>query len=648
MNKFSGSYYVDPIGLAAGLALWWIGDVSISILKDSVNFIDTLVSLNGEEPWYCTFIYGPPHRSDKEQFWAQLHQIRQCPNAKWCMIGDVNIVAVQNDKEGGNPMNKNQAKWFLDFIDVAGLIELPIKGGIFTWSNMRSDRDAIAEKLDKILVSNEWSLAFPKEIGILETTVVSDHNLIVLMLEGLKKKRKKEFNFESRWLLEEDCHKNFNEAWSENSVCTGHLKLNSKLKKARVKLKRWSGSKYGKSRQTIEGIKHRLLNPQKQPLTIQTKEEISFLKMELQKLWESEERHWHQRARVNWIKFGDKNTKFFHATTIQRNRKNAIVKIKSVDGSWLEDEGEICREFENHFKKLYTKEEDIDIGILQDLIPQLITTDINSVLCREVTEEEIKKAVFDMGTLKAPGSDGFSRIFYHTFWETIKLEVISTVSEFFHHGAFDESLNKTNIVLIPKMKNPEEVNQFRPISLCNFSLKIITKILASRLRIFLPEIIPIHQSAFVNRRLIHDNIILAHEAFHAMKKKIRGSDGIMALKIDLEKAYDKVDCAACVARDVTGQIINGDAISFPSYSVSSAETMAGVIDRINSVMPNVWESAAVEKDIASLVAPFPFFSFRFVKRECNVVADWVARANLKGFCPSNWFANPPPELLSLL
>ncbi|KAK8588423.1 hypothetical protein V6N12_022865 [Hibiscus sabdariffa] len=149
-NKFAGSFYVEPRGLAGGLALWWKENVSITIMRDSVNFIDTLVSFNDEEPWQCTFIYGPPHSSDKKQFWESFQQTRNHSTTKWCIIGDVNIVAKQEDKLGGAPVNKNQAKWFLDFMDNSGLIELPIKGGLFTWSNCRRDNDAITERIDKI------------------------------------------------------------------------------------------------------------------------------------------------------------------------------------------------------------------------------------------------------------------------------------------------------------------------------------------------------------------------------------------------------------------------------------------------------------------------------------------------------------------
>ncbi|KAK9011803.1 hypothetical protein V6N11_039883 [Hibiscus sabdariffa] len=104
----------------------------MSILKETSNFIDVLVSLNGEEPWQCTFIYGHPHTADRQLFWTSFHQNRIDHTNKWCVIGDVNIVADHSEKDGGAPVNNNQAKWFLDFMDASDLIELPIKGGMFT------------------------------------------------------------------------------------------------------------------------------------------------------------------------------------------------------------------------------------------------------------------------------------------------------------------------------------------------------------------------------------------------------------------------------------------------------------------------------------------------------------------------------------
>ena len=115
------------------------------------------------------------------------------------------------------------------------------------------------------------------------------------------------------------------------------------------------------------------------------------------------------------------------------------------------------------------------------------------------------------------------------------------VREFFETGEFDERMNQTNICLIPKNERPANMAEFRPISLCNVSYKIISKILSARLKKILPELISETQSAFVARRLITDNILVAKEMFHALRTNHSCNSKYVAIKTDMSKAYDSVE-----------------------------------------------------------------------------------------------------------
>lgn len=109
--------------------------------------------------------------------------------------------------------------------------------------------------------------------------------------------------------------------------------------------------------------------------------------------------------------------------------------------------------------------------------------------------------------------------------------------DLFQSGHIPQEVNKTVVVLIPKTDHPDSFNMYRPISLCTVMYKTITKIVANRLQNLLPEFIGPHQTSFVPGRHINENIIIAQEIIHSMHQKT-GRKGFMAIKVDLEKAYD--------------------------------------------------------------------------------------------------------------
>lgn len=112
--------------------------------------------------------------------------------------------------------------------------------------------------------------------------------------------------------------------------------------------------------------------------------------------------------------------------------------------------------------------------------------------------------------------------------------------KFLNKRVFDSGINHAHIALISKISNPSKASDFRPMSLCNVVHKI-SKAFVNRLKPTLPTIIFKSQSAFIPRRLIMDNVIVAYEAFHTMKTRQRGLQSCMTIKLNISKAYDRIE-----------------------------------------------------------------------------------------------------------
>ena len=142
---------------------------------------------------------------------------------------------------------------------------------------------------------------------------------------------------------------------------------------------------------------------------------------------------------------------------------------------------------------------------------------------------------------KSPGPDGMSLIFFQKYLDVVGPQVIQSVIHILRTGIMPNGLNDTYICLIPKVKSPQKIIEYRLVSLCNVIYKIASKVLANRLKGVLSEVVSDAQSAFVPRRQITDNILVAFEVMHCIKQRRKGKEGLMAIKLDMSKEYDRVE-----------------------------------------------------------------------------------------------------------
>ena len=146
-----------------------------------------------------------------------------------------------------------------------------------------------------------------------------------------------------------------------------------------------------------------------------------------------------------------------------------------------------------------------------------------------------------MGPTKALGLDDMNALFCKKIWHIVGDNVIATGLDFFNFGNMVPKINYTHIVLIPKVKSPEKMSDFRPISLFNVIYNIVSKVLANRLKQILPLLISPTQSVVVLGLLITDNVLVAYEVLHTMHYRKKGKIGSLSLKLDIHKVYNRVE-----------------------------------------------------------------------------------------------------------
>ncbi|KAK2360556.1 hypothetical protein QL285_085815 [Trifolium repens] len=253
-----------------------------------------------------------------------------------------------------------------------------------------------------------------------------------------------------------------------------------------------------------------------------------------------EEAFWKQRAKMHGLKEVDLNTNFFHMSATARMKVKKIEKLKNEEDEVITGQQNICEVASRYFQELFKSKGGIQDTVLSLITPR-VSADDNALLEAPITKEEICIALFQMHPDKSPGPDGFNPAFFQNFWNICGDDIFDAVKDWLGRGYFPSTLNETNICFIPKCYSPSSMKDFRPISLCNVLYKVVSKLLANKLKRVLDKYISEEQSAFVEGRSIIDNAVIAIEVIHCLKRRTKGAKGELALKIDFSKAYDKVE-----------------------------------------------------------------------------------------------------------
>ena len=138
---------------------------------------------------------------------------------------------------------------------------------------------------------------------------------------------------------------------------------------------------------------------------------------------------------------------------------------------------------EDYFRDIYHTSYPFNIDQVVQLVEPKVTRAMNNILLLPYTAEEVRTALFQMNPSKAPGPDGMNAFFFHKFWHIVSPDIIKAILDFLNSSHILKSINYTHLALIPKTKSPDHMTQFRPIGLCNVIYKIISKVLANRLKI---------------------------------------------------------------------------------------------------------------------------------------------------------------------
>lgn len=512
-------------GLSGGLLTIWSADhISVSSHTISQNWI-LIQGINkiNDCSFACINIYAPQTATQKLHLWREIESvISRLGELCLCILGDFNVVRSSSEKQDCL-FNGNTARDFNSFISTNSLLDIPILNSFFTWIGLGLKRG----QLDRALVSTSW---YGDGNWILQALdrKLSDHKPLVLKSKN-NDWGPRPFKFFNCWLDNQDLAQQLKSAWSQtNSTNPQH-----KFRTLRHVARQWNEKKLGNIDTQIKlAEKSQEENDQARsgnPVT-------TFKTAELRELYRNKASMLWQKSRARWNLHGERNSRFFHKIMVRRRSYNGIKKLHLGEDVFYKPI-QIKMILKKHFQSLLQEPQIDKVFSIGSLLQTKLDSDQSKELEREFSLQEIESALRSTDKTKAPGPDRINAGVLTMLWPEIKNDVLKFFKDFHHSGILPKGSNSSFIALIPKRPNASHPSDFRPISLMNALTKLLTKVMATRLKALMPDLVSEHQSAFIKGRQVTDGILITSEIV-SMLQQNKLHDIIF--KIDFEKAFDRV------------------------------------------------------------------------------------------------------------
>ncbi|XP_074313938.1 uncharacterized protein LOC141649142 [Silene latifolia] len=357
-------------------------------------------------------------------------------------------------------------------------------------------------KLDRALANSAWFLRYPSTSANYMAPGISDHSPVVVTVFD-DPPIKPRFSFLNCWIDHPQYKDIVKGAWDLPVAGSIPYKLFAKLKNVKNALTPLHRAHFNGIADKVKALRDKLhccqLDLQTNPLS------PSLISAEKELLQQ-------------YCKF--KNIEKNILKQKERKQQQILGHIKDRFGQERVGLNEVAAGFLDYYKSLLGSQQDIlplDDAFIQRS-PCVQSTDMANLI-RPVEVDEIKVALFDTGSDKTPGPDGFSSAFFKNSWDLVAKDFCKTVNSFFTTGRMSKQANTTLIALIPKKKVFDSVLDFRPISCCTTFYKTVSKILSKRLQALLPVLIGPKQATFVQGRNIYENIMLSQSLVKEYSRK---------------------------------------------------------------------------------------------------------------------------------